>query len=129
MDNDFWDAAWSWTVPAYGSFLAFLIWLYRATPPLMQRWNERLRDKEAAKAGDWSRLRELCREMADEIARLSDRIGALERKVDACERERDEWKARAIEAEARELGLGAARQDAARIVAVERREDRKDKGK
>lgn len=87
--------------------------LYRAWPNIMARINERHRDREAEKSGDWSRLRA-------EIKRLDERCDHLQTAVDECREREADWMHRAIASEAAHLGEGEARQEASRIVAVER---------
>ena len=76
--------------------------------------------KEAAKAADWSRIR-------DEVDRLAGRVRLLEEQVAECERDRLHWMDRAIKAEAVLMGQGETRQQAQRIVAVERLTDKRKK--
>lgn len=83
--------------------------LFRAWPGIMERGNERRRDAATEKAGDWDRIR-----------RERDRLREL---LTQCEAERIEWQCRAVVAESTLLGMGAARQDAAAIVATERLSD------
>ena len=90
--------------------------LFKAWPGIMERINERQRDAEAEKAGDWARLR-------DEIKRLDARCDHLQGEVDDCRKREGEWMSRAIAAEAFQMGQGDALQDAARIVAIERLTD------
>jgi len=87
--------------------------LYRAWPQIMARINERHRDREAEKSGDWSRLRA-------EIVRLDERCDHLQTAVDECREREADWMSRAISAEAVQLGQGEAMQQAQRIVSAER---------
>lgn len=104
--------------PAWLAFLVYFVRTIRDWPNVMARWNERLRDKEAEKAGDWSRLRA-------EIVRLDERCDHLQREVDECRDREGEWMQRAIAAEAALLGKGEAKQEAQRIISAERQADRK----
>jgi hypothetical protein len=99
------------------AILGLVTWrLWNGLPNVMAQWIEWRKLKAAAKADDWSRLR-------DEITRLDGRIDTLQRELDLCHEERDEWRSRAIAAEAVTLGRGAALQEAQRIVSTERQAD------
>lgn len=87
--------------------------LYRAWPNIMARINERHRDREAEKSGDWSRLRA-------EITRLDERCDLLQTAVDECRQREGDWMSRAISAEAAQLGEGRANEAAQRIVSADR---------
>lgn len=85
--------------------------LFRAWPNIMERINERRRDRATEEAGDWQRLRE-----------ERDRLRCL---LTVCEKERIEWMHRAVTAEATLQGYGEAKQRAAEIAALDRLEDMK----
>jgi hypothetical protein len=110
--DDIWKifspAAGIWALVAMGAVALFKAW-----PLILEKLNERRRDIEHAKEGDWSRLRE-------EIIRLDDRCDHLQHQVDACHEREAEWMRRAISAEAFLAGEGEARQTAQRIVSAER---------
>lgn len=108
-------SAWVYALgtPAWLALLVYVARTVRDWPNFMARWNERLRDKEAAKDGDWSRLRA-------EIARLDERCDHLQREVDECREREGVWMQRAIAAEAAHLGAGEAKQEAQRIISAER---------
>lgn len=98
-----------------------IIALVKSWPLILAKLNERKRDDNAEKAGDWNRLRE-------EVDRLAKRVEALEHKVEECESERDEWQRRAVTAETelirREaylLGMGEGKQTAQVILSTERK--------
>jgi len=100
-----------------------IVALVRTWPLILARLNERKRDEDSERAGDWERLR-------DEISRLAKRVEALEAKVDECEAERDAALRRAVTAEtelvkleAYQLGKGEARQKAQIVVSEERLKD------
>lgn len=101
-------AAGVWTIAAMVA-----VALFRSWPLIMARINERQRDRQSEKSGDWQRLR-------DEINRLDGRCDHLQTEVDECRAREAEWMHRAIAAEAVHLGKGEAEQHAARIVAAER---------
>lgn len=118
-------------VPAYLSLLIVGVMAARIYPLVMERWNERQRDrataehererdKEAARAGDWERLRA-------EIERVDKRCAALEAAEEECRKELAETKAELGELKGFMTGQGMARQEAAGIVANERLKNRKDK--
>ena len=73
--------------------------LFKAWPLIMERLNERRRDEDAEKSGDWTRLRA-----------ERDRLQAL---LHECERERAALMMRAVTAEAALQGYGIARQQQA----------------
>lgn len=108
---------WAYLVgtPAWLAFLVYVVRTVRDWPNVMARWNERLRDKESAKDGDWARLRA-------EIVRLDARCDHLQREVDECREREGVWMQRAIAAEAAHLGAGEAKQEAQRIISTERLE-------
>lgn len=106
---------------------AVIIAAVKISPAWVARMNERARDKAQERNEDWNRLRE-------EIGRLAKRVGTLEetcdmlsRKVRECEAREISWMRRAIQAEAALMGQGEAKQEAARIVAVDRLMDKEDK--
>lgn len=77
--------------------------LFRAWPHVLGRFNERVRDVDAARAGDWERIRherDVAREERDLVL---DRMAA-------CEHDRIMWMGRAVKAEAIVQGYGEARQ-------------------
>lgn len=80
--------------------------LFRAWPLILERVNERRRDAATEKSGDWDRIRA-------ERDRYHDLL--IESEADKIR-----WMERAITAEATLQGRGDARQEAARIVAIER---------
>jgi hypothetical protein len=111
----------SWKLVAWATFLLNLA-------AILKIRNERLRDMEAEKNGDWKRSH-------DEIARLVMRVEALEKRcdhlqkeVDECREREGEWMRRAISAEAASEGIGEARQEAQRIVSAERQNPEKPDG-
>lgn len=132
--------AWAYLVgtPAWLGFLVYLVRTIRDWPNFMARWNERQRDKEAAKDGDWKRLRDEIERRdaqmdaqdarhAAEIARLDARCERLETAEQGCRAELAENKAELAAAKARigelegfMMGQGKARNDAAAIVASDR---------
>lgn len=101
----------SWPVAAWATFCMVAVHYFRAR-------NERLRDMETEKGGDFQRLHA-------EIKRLDARCDHLQREVDECRKREGEWMHRAIAAEAASEGIGEARQEAQRIVSTERVTDKK----
>lgn len=108
FDKIFSAAAGVWTLVCMAAVALFKAW-----PTIMARLNERQRDTATEKAKDWERLR-------GEITRLDSRCDHLQSEVDECRRREGEWMARAIAAEAYQLGKGEARQDVQRIISSER---------
>lgn len=124
MDESLFDKIFSAASGVWALVCMGAVALFKGWPHIMARVNERLRDKESEKNGDWARLR-------DEIKRLDERCDHLQHEVDDCRRREGEWMARAIKAEAASEGVGDARQAAQRIVSAERQVDaaKRDKGK
>lgn len=112
MDDAFWKI-FNWSAAAWAAALANAVALWKAWPSIMERLNERHRDRATEKSGDWSRLRA-------EITRLDDRCDHLQIEVDECREREGAWMHRAIAAEATHLGEGRANQEAQRIVSAER---------
>jgi len=67
-----WPGTPLWAIALMAGVMAFKTWPY-----ILERWNERLRDRATERAGDWKRLRE-------EIARLCDRCERLEARDEEC---------------------------------------------
>lgn len=107
------DAALLPWVPLWMASLAVIAAVVRKWPDIMDKSNERERDKATAKDNDWTRLRE-------EVERLAGRVKVLEAEAEA-------WRHRAITAEADnarlkaiEMGFGEVRQRAQEIVSADR---------
>lgn len=115
-DVDVWRFLLQPIVPAYLTLLIVGVMAWKAYPAVLARVLEGRRDREAAKSGDWSRLRA-------EIVRLDERCDHLQREVDECREREGVWMQRAIAAEAAMLGKGEAKQEAQRIVSAEREVD------
>lgn len=98
---------------AFGLKLAAWVSILMVAVHLHRARNERLRDLQTEKGGDWDRLR-------GEIDRLDERCDHLQTEVDECREREGEWMKRAIAAEAYQLGEGEALQKAQRIVSTER---------
>jgi hypothetical protein len=100
----------------------FVARLWSGAPAILDKWLAWKAAKAAERSADWDRLRA-------EINRLDDRCDHLQGEVDECRRREGEWMQRAISAEAYQLGEGAARQEAQRIISTERQidADRKDR--
>lgn len=94
--------------------------LFHTWPLVMARVNERLRDKETEKNGEWSRLHSEINRLIERIAAIEERCDHLQKEVDECREREGEWMRRAIAAEAASEGIGEARQEAQRIVSAER---------
>lgn len=94
--------------------------LFHTWPLVMARVNERLRDKETEKNGEWSRFQAEIARLVERIAALEKRCDGLQEEVDECRAREGEWMRRAIAAEAASEGIGEARQAAQRIVSTER---------
>jgi len=90
--------------------------LFKSWPHVLGRFNERQRDREAAEAGDWERIR------AERDVAREERDLVRDRWAE-CEAERIMWMGRAVKAERILEGLGEARQEAQRIVSEEREKD------
>lgn len=116
MHESIFDRLYSATTFLAAIFAANVVALFKAWPLIMARINERHRDKEAGKSGDWSRLRA-------EITRLDERCDHLQREVDECREREGEWMQRAITAEAYRLGRGQAAQDVTIFEATKRLKD------
>ena len=102
--------------PLYIVALAVTAVILRSGPGLFERWNERSRDRDAAKAGDWTRLR-------SEINRLDDRCAQIELREQECQRNLTDAIRRIGQLEGYNLGVGEAHQSAQRIVSIERESD------
>ncbi len=105
-------------VPAYLSFLIVAVMAWRTYPLVMARILEGKRDREAAKDGDWRRLRA-------EIDRLDARCSEIEKREQDCQRQLTDALHRIGELEGYNLGVGEARQTAQRIVSEDREERRR----
>jgi hypothetical protein len=116
VDDDVLGRIFNATAAAWTFVLMTAVALFKAWPSIMGRFNERSRDVDSAKGRDWDRLRA-------EIVRLDERCDHLQTEVDACREREGVWMARAIAAEAYQLGKGQARQDAQVIVSTERQID------
>jgi len=104
------------TLVAIASILAVAVWRgWTGLPAVMAQWNERLRDKVAERATDWTRLR-------DEIGRLDARCKSLEEAEQRCRSELADAVRRLSTLEGYEMGRGKAAQDAQAIVSTERME-------
>jgi hypothetical protein len=84
--------------------------LFAAWPRIMERRNERLRDRATIEG--------------DQYARMDARLKRLEVREEECQAKLADALGRLAEVEGFMSGQGMARQDAARIVAVERLTDR-----
>jgi hypothetical protein len=87
--------------------------LFKSWPHIMGRFNERLRDTAAEKAGDWDRIRSERDVAREERDLVRDRWAE-------CQAELNAERAAHMKLKAYHDGIGEARQDAARIVAAER---------
>lgn len=103
----------------FGLLVINLTALFKYWGPIMARRNERLRDIELSKTGDWERLRA-------EITRLDGRCDHLQGEVDECREREGKWMERAIAAEATLLGRGEARQEITILESSKRLEGDKD---
>jgi hypothetical protein len=112
-------------VEALGQFFSVQLAAWVATMGLLahywRRRNEPLRDAANEKVSDWARLR-------DEIVRLDARCDHLQHEVDECRKREADWMARAIAAEAYQLGEGEALQAAQRILSAERQKPNEGNG-
>lgn len=109
----------------WATFLVVLLLAWRGwphVPAIMSAWVARRQAIQAAKDADWVRIR-------DEATRLDERCQRLEESEERCREELRDVKDRLAQVEGFMIGQGHARQDAARIVAVERLEDKKGEGK
>lgn len=110
-------AAGVWALVAMAAVTLFKVW-----PLVMERVNERLRDKETEKHGAWTRLHSEIDRLIERIAEIEARCDHLQKEVDECRKREGEWMHRAIAAEAASEGIGEARQAAQRIVSADRQE-------
>lgn len=113
---------------AWTAVFMLAVRLFHTWPLVMARVNERLRDKEAEKNGEWGRLHAEIARLDARLVSLDARCDHLQHEVDECHRRESEWMQRAIAAEAYNLGQGTAFNEAQRIVSTEREAD-KAKGK
>lgn len=113
MDNDLFAKIFSAATAAWAAVCMAAVALFKAWPAIMSRLNERHRDIAAERAGDWDRIRSERDLACEERDLVRDRWAA-------CEAEILEWKARAITAEAYQLGVGMGRNEATTILAAER---------
>lgn len=97
----------------------FVVRLWSGAPAMFGKWVEWRIAKEAAKAADWTRLR-------DEINRLWAECASLRQAVNECEAREAEWMRRAIKAEAAAAGRGEGLQEVAVLKSAQRIVDRKD---
>lgn len=118
MDESVFNRIFSAAAGVWAIFAMVTIAVFKTWPLVMARINERHRDKAAEESADHARL-------LTEIARLDSRCDHLQQEVDDCRRREGEWMARAIAAEAYQLGEGEALQKAQRIVSIEREADAK----
>lgn len=101
-------------------FLTLVVAIVKGWPAVMGRLNERRRDDATAKAEDWHRLRA---ELDRKDAHLANREKLLSERDDenaALMKENIILLGRAVAAEATLLGLGQAKQEAAKILSAER---------
>lgn len=112
-----WPATPLWVVALIVSVGAFKVW-----PLIMERVNERLRDREAAKASDWTRLR-------GEIDRIDGRCQRLEEREEECQRNLADARTRLADLEGYMMGQGEAKQAAQRALSADRMDDAKAKSK
>lgn len=106
-----------------GNLLAYLIgaplWLvaiifairsFKDWPGIMGRWNERQRDRASIESEQYRRLADWCTRLQNGEERCQEELGRAIMRI--------------AELEGYNMGRGAARQEAAEIVATERLEDR-----
>lgn len=98
---------------AFGLKLAAWVSILMVAVHLHRARNERLRDLQTEKGGDWDRLR-------GEIDRLDERCDHLQTEVDECREREGHWMSRAIAAEAYKAGRGQAAQDVTIYEATKR---------
>jgi hypothetical protein len=111
-----------YAAPLYAVAIAMTALAIRAGPAFWARWNERLRDKARARAGDWSRLR-------GEIARLDARCAMIEGREEQCRSDLGDAVRRIAELEGYNIGRGEARQEAQRMLSAGRESDAAKRGK
>lgn len=105
----------SWPVAAWATFCLVAVHYLRAR-------NERLRDMESEKDGDWKRLHAEIVRLDERVDHLLARCDHLQKEVDECREREGEWMRRAIAAEAYQLGEGEAHQQAQRFLSAERQD-------
>lgn len=115
MDDTLFNKIFSAAAGVWAMAAMAFVALFKSWPLIMARINERRRDAEHEKDGDWTRLRA-----------ERDRLHALLRE---CEKERAELMARAIQAEATLQGYGIARQHVAVEDATKRIDEADKRGK
>jgi hypothetical protein len=106
-----------WAAAALIALGVFRLW--HALPAIMERLNERKRDRASIEGAQYDRM--------------DARVQRLEKQEEECREDLNDARGRIAELEGYMIGQGKARQDAAAIVAVERLTDRqngdKDTGK
>jgi chromosome segregation ATPase len=105
-----------WAAAALIALGVFRLW--HALPAIMERLNERRRDRASIEGEQYARMDQRTRH-------LEDRCDELERREDECRTELNIAKGRIAELEGYMTGQGKARQDAAGIVALDRLENSK----
>lgn len=110
------SAAWA----AVAMLFLLVVRMWNGAPAIMETWILYKQSREAAKAGDWHRLRE-------EIRRLSESEERCRRDYQQLHRQHMEVIERLSALEGYMAGQGKASQEAAGIVALERLKDKKDK--
>jgi hypothetical protein len=100
----------AWTSTALFGLFVWRMW--NGAPAMFAQWIAYKRAKAEEKAADWSRLRDHCNFLMD----------AEER----CRSELNEVKSRLATLEGYMAGQGAARQEAAGVVALDRLKDKKE---
>jgi hypothetical protein len=113
LADDIFNKIFSAASGVWALFARAAVTLFKAWPHILGRLNERNRDRVAEEASEHARF-------LAEVSRLDQRCDHLQNEVDECRKREGEWMSRAIAAEAVQLGLGAAKQEAQRIVSAER---------
>lgn len=109
MEGEFVSRILPWT-PLYVGMLAVAVAAWRVLPGVMERINERSRDRASIEAAQFERM--------------DARLQRLEASEERCRADLAQAAHRIAELEGYMMGQGQARQEAANIVAVERLADK-----
>lgn len=110
MDESVFNKVFSAASAAWAIVLLNAVALFKAWPAIMERLNERKRDRAAIEAGQYERM--------------DARMQRLEKREEECQQRLTEALHRIGEIEGYMMGQGKAHQEAATIVAIERLSDK-----
>lgn len=103
--------AWLYAAPLWAFLLFYVVRSVKDWPGVMQRWNERVRDRAEIDG--------------DQYRRMDARMQRLEKAEEKCRYDLADAERRIAELEGYNIGRGKADQEAAAIVAAERLRGRK----